>query len=128
MSAPDQRLGHVVDRRYKLLRLIGQGGMGAVYEAEHTVTRRLVAIKLLHASLGWSRKFIDRFVMEVQVAASIGHPNIVEVLDAGTDTDGTCFAALALLRGESVGSLLDRKNKIDPYDALRITIEVLDAL
>ncbi|MEI8255279.1 MAG: protein kinase [Deltaproteobacteria bacterium] len=122
------RIGTTVAGKYRLESLLGEGGMGAVYEAEHVVTHRRVAVKLLHASLGWSETFVERFLLEAQVATKIGHPNIIEVLDAGVDEDGACYAVLTLLKGESVARMLERLGKLQLADALTITLEVLDAL
>ncbi len=122
------RIGTTVAGKYRIESLLGEGGMGAVYEAEHVVTHRRVAVKLLHASLGWSETFVERFLLEAQVAAKIGHPNIIEVLDAGVDDDGVCYAVLTLLKGESVARMLERLHRLSLADALTITLEVLDAL
>src|ERR1700709_1864664 len=83
-ASNDQRMiGQVVAGRYSLVRLLGDGGMGAVYKAEDNVLRRFVAIKLLHPAAAANPAAVERFLREAQAAASIGHPNIIDILDFG---------------------------------------------
>src|SRR4051812_43995096 len=105
---PADRIGTLIADKYKLVRLLGQGGMGAVFEAEHQITRRRVAVKLMIGEHTWSATAVERFVREARIASAIAHPSIVEVLDAGTHTDGTPYMALELLEGESLASMLQR--------------------
>jgi len=97
----------VVGGRYELLKKLGAGGMGAVYLARHTATLGRCALKLIHdhAEDGHSHA---RFLREARAPAEIGHPGIVQVLDAGVDTDGTMFVAMELLSGQSYRGVLQR--------------------
>lgn len=97
----------VVGGRYELLKKLGAGGMGAVYLARHTATLGRCALKLIHdhAEDGNSHA---RFLREARAPAEIGHPGIVQVLDAGVDTDGTMFVAMELLSGQSYRGVLQR--------------------
>lgn len=118
----------MIGGRYRLLRLIGSGGMGEVFEAEHRFTLRRVALKLVHA---WIVKAYpggeDRFFREAQVAARIRHPAIVDVLDAGVEAEGTLYLVFELLEGENLEAAFSRQ-RILPRDLVRIGVRVLDAL
>lgn len=84
----DPLIGVVLADRYRILRLIGQGGMGVVYEAEHIALGKRVAIKLLLAGLAHDPEAVARFQREALTASQIGNPHIVDVLDVGTAPDG----------------------------------------
>src|SRR5258706_5885550 len=101
MALPDEqeRLGSLVGGKYRLISLLGRGGMGAVYAAENTWTRRKVAIKLLRPEYAADRNALRRFLQEAQSATQIAHPNIVDVLDLGLDDDGSLFMVQQLLEG-----------------------------
>src|SRR5690242_9917648 len=101
-----ERIGDLIAGRYRLERLLGAGGMGAVYEAVHEFTQRRVAVKLMHPSFARSRQAAERFVREAQAPSSIGHPGIVEVLDGGRAEDGGLFLVLELLHGQTLGAAL----------------------
>jgi serine/threonine-protein kinase len=128
-SVDDPMIGQTIAEKYVLGRRIGAGGMGVVYEAEHAVTHRRVAVKLMSgAEQQWTPVAVQRFLREARVAAMIGHPNIIEVLDAGTLASGLPYIVLTLLQGESLATLLHRAGVLPPRDAVEIAIEVLEAL
>jgi serine/threonine protein kinase len=121
-----ERLGTLVAGRYRLRRIIGEGGMGAVFEAEVVPGGQRVAVKLIKPEYSSSQEVNARFVQEARAAASIGHPNIPAVLDAGTDDDGP-YLVLELLKGETLADLLDRR-AAGPREALTIAAATVDAL
>ena len=122
-----QRNGSLVADRYRLLRVIGEGGMGAVFEAEDLVAGGLhVAVKLIKPEFITSTEVVGRFQQEAQTAASIGHPNIVRVLDAGSDDDGP-FLVLELLHGETLCDVMERR-ALGFREALTIAAGTVDAL
>jgi eukaryotic-like serine/threonine-protein kinase len=122
-----QRNGTLVAERYRLLRVIGEGGMGAVFEAEDLVAGGLhVAVKLIKPEFITSPEVVGRFQQEAQTAASIGHPNIVRVLDAGSDDDGP-FLVLELLHGETLCDVMERR-ALGFREALTIGAGTIDAL
>ena len=127
MADAPNRCGTVIAGKYVLTRRIGTGGMGAVYEARHKVTGKLVAVKVMHAHLAESAQNAARFVREAQAASSIGHPAIVDVLDAGTDQDGTLYIVLELLHGESLADVMERGG-LYTSEIARYGVELLDAL
>ena len=104
---PGQRA--VIAGRYRLVEFIAEGGMGAVFRAEHVLSRKKLALKVVHPYLCKGRHGVERFRREVSAAAAIDHPGIVQVYDAGVDDDGGFFMAMELLSGESLGDLLRRE-------------------
>ncbi len=101
------RVGQVLEQKYRLIRLIGEGGMGEVYEAEHTVLGRRVAIKFLHPDLASNEQALQRFFQEAKIAGNLGHPNICEVTDVGTAEDGAPYMIMPYLEGRSLRDVLD---------------------
>lgn len=87
--------------RYRLIRKVGEGSMGIVFEAEHVSIRRRVAVKLLHRRLVASAEMVERLRREAQVTSGLGHPNIVDCLDFGTE-DGQVYLAMEWLDGETL--------------------------
>ena len=121
-----QRVGSFVAERYELLRMIGEGGMGAVFEAQRHPDGARVAVKLIKPEYITSSEVVARFVQEAQLAAAIGHPNIAQLLDAGEDDEGP-FLVLELLHGETLCDVMERR-PLGPREALRVGAETLDAL
>jgi len=127
-AAVEREIGSVVAGKYRLLRILGRGGMGVVYEAEHGMTRRRVAVKVLHAHHRQTGDAAKRFINEAQAAGRIQHPNVVEVLDAGEDSDQSLYLVLELLQGHDLATLLMRQRRIDVADTITIIAQVLQAL
>lgn len=123
-----ERINTEIGGRYRAKRIIGEGAFGAVFAAEHTLTAREVALKILHPHLVQTEQIAQRFLLEAQTMAKIRHPGICQILDAGREQDGTIFLALELLEGETLEECLERKGKLPRPEALRIAVEVLDAL
>ena len=94
--------------RYRLLRKLGEGGMGVVFEAEHSELGRKVAVKVLRSGTGSSEIQATRFQREAEMVSRIGHPNIVEVYDFGHTADGCLYYVMEILQGESLRSRLKR--------------------
>jgi serine/threonine-protein kinase len=93
--------------RYRIVRALGSGGMGAVYEAAHADGGKLVALKLLAADLATDARSRARFLREAEAASKIDHPNVVKVIDYGAD-ESVPFIVMQLLRGEDLGHRLSR--------------------
>ncbi len=119
------RVGEVIDRRYKLLRIIGHGGMGAVFEAEHIVIKRQHAIKLLHPALGERPDIAQRFEREAIATGRLRHPSCVEVSDFGRLPDGALYLVMELLRGESLGDALEREGAFPVTRAVHVMRQIL---
>ncbi len=129
LSAYDtgKMLGTVIER-WKILRKIGEGGMGRVFEAEHTEIGRKVAIKILHPVYSRTPEVVARFRMEARAASRIGHPNIIEVTDSGTTVDGSFYFVMELLEGIDLAQRLQRDKRLPVTDALAIGTQVAQAL
>jgi serine/threonine protein kinase len=118
-------IGSILDGRYRIDALLGTGGMGRVYRAEHTGIGRAVAIKVLHSDLHRNREASARFQREAIASGRLDHPNITGVSDFGVLEDGACYLVMEVLEGESVGDRLARDKRIPWRDALAILRSVL---
>lgn len=127
VSSPRRPTGSVVDNKYRILRLIGRGGMGDVYEAEHHFTKRRVALKVVHASALATPEAAARFFRETEATAAVSHPGVVDVLDAGREPGGALYAAFELLLGQDFETAL-RSDRVRPVDVLRVGVRLLDAV
>src|SRR5690606_23569987 len=94
--------GTVVADRYRVERVLGEGGMGVVYAAEHILMRKEVALKVLHAEMCSMPEVVARFEREAIAAAHIDHPNVAAATDFGRLPDGSCYLVLELVRGRSL--------------------------
>ena len=101
------KAGELIGVRYRIEKLLGQGGMGAVFAAVNEATGRAVAIKWMLPSAARSKEAIGRFMSEARATAKIEHPNVIEILDVGEDR-GCPFLVMERLRGESLGERLVR--------------------
>jgi serine/threonine protein kinase len=119
--------GTIIDGKYRVERMIGHGGMGAVYEVTHVELLRKAAIKTLLPEYVGNENLIKRFRQEAFMAASIGHDNICEVTDIGTTEDGSIYLLMPLLKGESFEELLGRK-KVTISTVCDILAQTLSAL
>jgi serine/threonine-protein kinase len=112
---------------FRVVRVIGRGGMGVVYLAEQLVLDRLVALKLLAPELAADEMFRERFLRESRLAASLDHPNIVPVFDAG-EVEGRLYIAMRYVEGCDLGRLLAREGPLEPARAIALLAPVADAL
>lgn len=124
-------VGSVLSGRYRLEKAIGEGGMGAVFEATQLSLGRRVAVKVVKPSLASAADAEDltrRFERETEVIASLSHPHIVQVVDGGRADDGTLFLAMELLEGQSVRAVVRREGYVELGRALAIAEDVTSAL
>jgi serine/threonine protein kinase len=121
-------LNEVIDGRYRIDELIGEGGMGRVYLAEHVEIGKRVAIKILHPVYSRMPDLVERFRREARAASKIGHPHIVDVTDSGTTADGSVYFVMEYLEGVELASVIDREGALDIARALRITTQICRAL
>lgn len=121
------RVGQIIgDCRIRAL--LGEGGMGAVYLADHLVRRHRVAVKVLVAGSTDKRDLISRFLNEARVTAALSHPNIVQVLEAGQLADGLPYLVMELLEGETVGERLRRVHQLPVAEAVGVAVQTAAAL
>lgn len=125
---PDPLIGTVLEGKYALKRALGAGGMGAVYEAEHLVIGKRVAVKVLHKEFCSNPEIVKRFVREARSATAIGHPNIVDVFDMGTMEGGGFFQVIELLEGSSLQDALATSGPMSYARTVTILSQVADAL
>jgi beta-lactam-binding protein with PASTA domain/predicted Ser/Thr protein kinase len=117
------REGSVVDKRYRVLRRIGSGGMADVWLAEDSHLQRQVALKVLHSRYLQDQDFIARFQREAEAAAGLQHPNIVAVFDRGQD-DGVNYIAMRYVEGPTLKELIERG--LTPEQAVALVRQVLE--
>jgi serine/threonine-protein kinase len=113
---------------FQILRMLGEGGMGAVYEAVHPTLRKRVAIKVLRPELAVDGAVVQRFFNEARAASSIRHPNIIEVIDLGQLPDGVPYLMMELLEGESLAQLLAREGPLAIERAVDLALQAARAL
>ncbi len=100
---------------YEIVREIGRGGMGVVYEARHDIMERRVALKVLPRSLGERKHFLERFMREARSAGKLHHTNIVPVFEVG-EADGTYFYAMQYIHGQNLDVVIDELRRISRND------------
>jgi eukaryotic-like serine/threonine-protein kinase len=119
-------IGQICDEKYRIIRFLGQGGMGSVYEAEQLATGQRVALKCIEADLlARGKNSISRFQREAKALGAIDTEHIVRVLDAGADPETKApYMVMELLDGEDLQHLLARVEKLEPDTALRIAAQI----
>ncbi|HEX2691349.1 MAG TPA: protein kinase [Kofleriaceae bacterium] len=113
---------------YRLVQQIGEGGMGTVWLAEHTMLGRRAAIKLLHPMFTARPDIVTRFFNEARAATAIADPGIVQIFDFGQHVDGTAYIAMEMLEGEPLDRRVSRLGRLLVPDALRILRQVASTL
>src|SRR5450755_477132 len=121
-------VGQLVDNKYRIVRLIGEGGMGAVFEGENVRINRRVAIKVLHAAFAGNVEVMQRFEREAQAAGRIGNDHILEVLDLGVLADGDRFIIMEFLDGEPLSSRIKHRGRLMPHELAPLMRQVLVGL
>jgi serine/threonine protein kinase/tetratricopeptide (TPR) repeat protein len=122
------RPGELLAARYRIERLLGRGGMGAVFLATHLGLDKRVAVKVLDVSVENSPESLERFKREGRAAAAIGHPAVVEVLDTGTTDWGMPFLVMEYLEGPTLRAFFKVCGPFEPRVAVAIIVPMLDAL
>jgi eukaryotic-like serine/threonine-protein kinase len=120
---PDELIGASLGN-YRVTSKLGQGGMGAVYKAEHPVLGRPAAIKVLLAELSQRKDLIQRFFHEARTTAQLRHPTMVDVYDYGTTADGRAYLVMDFLDGESLETRVRTRNTLPWQTALQITRQI----
>jgi tRNA A-37 threonylcarbamoyl transferase component Bud32 len=120
-------LGNIIGG-HRIIRALGQGGMGAVYLAEHALLGRRAAVKVLLPALSQNPEMVTRFFNEARAATAIADPGIVQIYDFGYHTDGSAFIVMELLEGEPLDKRLERMGRLPAVDALRIARQIATTL
>jgi len=120
--------GQILDGKYRIVRLIGEGGMGSVFEGENTFISRRVAIKVLHSAAAGNEAVLKRFEREAQAAGRIGSDHILEVLDLGTLPDGDRYMVMEYLDGEELSARIERLGIIPPRQLASLVRQTLVGL
>ena len=119
--------GEVIAERYRLVSLLGRGGMGAVWRADHVSLNSPVALKFIDPGVSSSEEAIARFMREAQSAAALRSSHVVQIFDYGVDR-GVQYIAMELLNGESLNTRLERMGQLPPADVVRILTQVARAV
>src|ERR1044071_5455270 len=119
----DTRLG-----AYRIDRMLGEGGMGFVYEATHEVLNRRSAIKMLRPELATHKRIVTRFLNEAKAVNLIDHQNIVNIYDYGDQLDGSVYLVMELLEGESLDDLMRRRQPMQMPLLLHVFGQIAGAL
>lgn len=115
MQGPEQYVGEILDDKYRLERLLGHGGMGAVYLATHLGTERYVALKLISPQFMRNREFVERFKREARAAGRLRHPNVVDVTDFGfahVQHGEVAYLVMEYLDGCTLGDVLEEERRL----------------
>jgi serine/threonine-protein kinase len=121
-------IGATLSGRYLITRQVGQGGMGAVYEATHTLLGKKIAVKVLLEKYAKRDAIVARLEQEARLATSINHEHIIEMFDVGRTDDGRTFVVMEFLDGESMAELLAREGTLPEQRLLRIAHQAASAL
>ena len=128
VKAEENLVGTTLLGRYAVNRKIGQGGMGAVYEATHTLIGKRVAVKVLLDKYARKEQVVARLEQEARLASSIGHEHIIDITDFGQTDDGRTFVVMEFLEGESLSELLNREGPLPEQRIVDIARQIASAL
>ena len=120
--------GEVVGGKWRIVRLIGRGGMGAVYEAQNTGIGKRVALKFIDAEYAGNADIVRRFQREAEAASVVESAHIVHVFDSGTTDQGIPYIVMELLQGEDLRSRIRRMGTLPPGEAVHIAVQMLRGL
>jgi serine/threonine protein kinase len=128
MDEHDPLIEKVIAGRYRIVRRLGTGAMGAVYLARHLIMGRHDAIKVLRGEVAGDAETVARFMRGARVVSGIRHPNVCTVYDCGTIEDGSPFLAMEFVEGETLKELLEREGALSVGRAAQIAADIADAL
>ena len=120
--------GHILNDTYRVVRLLGRGGMGCLYEVDHLRLPRKFALKVMSGPSTGSTEYMLRFRREAEILASLDHPNVVQVMDWNVTADHKPYLVMELLSGEDLSQLLQRCGALPPRVALSIFAQAVAAL
>ena len=121
-------VGTILGGKFRVIRQIGLGGMGAVYEVEHTLTKHRRALKLLHGEMAEIPAIVTRFLREASAAGHIGNPHVVETFDAGQLDGGEPYIVMELLEGKTLAQLLEQSKLLGLLETCEILLQACDGV
>lgn len=124
----DPLVGTLIGDRYRIERVLGSGGMGTVYQAEHVLMEKRVALKVLHPTFAVVTSVMDRFKREAIALSRIAHPNVVSASDFGKLKNGSYYLALEYVEGKNLAEVLETDGAFDPARALWVALQIARAL
>lgn len=126
------QVGQVINNKYRLVRVIGEGGMGSVYEARHEMLGTTVALKFLHPELGRRAGLVQRFLQEARVSAQIQSPHVVRVSDVDQTADGLAFMVMEYVEGKTLQTLYEELyqtgQRLSYADALEYAMQMVEGV
>jgi len=120
-------IGELLGKRYKILEKIGEGGMALVYKARCSLLNRIVAVKVLKPQYSSDEEFVKRFRREAQAAASLSHPNIVNIYDVGKEQD-IDYIVMEYVEGKTLKDIIKEEAPLEEKKAINIALQICDAL
>ncbi|APR82034.1 Serine/threonine protein kinase PrkC, regulator of stationary phase [Minicystis rosea] len=127
-SPAEQLVGAVLNGRFRLVRLLGEGGMGAVYEADGINGEGKFAVKLLHQEFVKEEQVLSRFFAEAQTTRALQHPNVARIFETASAENGTPYLVMELLVGTPLATYVDQGQALPPPQAINIVYGLLQAL
>ena len=127
-EVPEDLIGHTLNERYKILELLGSGGMGTVYLAEHVLINKRVAVKVLSPAHSRKPDEVERFLREARAASRIRQENVVDITDFGYTSGGLAFLVMEYLEGEDLSTTSERDGALPWRRAVHITRQICAAL
>jgi serine/threonine-protein kinase len=124
----DPLLSQLVADRYRIIRKLGEGGMGSVYLAEHVVIEKKFALKVLALELARRSDLVARFLQEARSASRIGHENVIDISDFGQTNDGLVYIAMEFLDGKDLGEIVRGQGAMEWKQAREIALQICRAL
>lgn len=124
----EKYLGSVINDRYKIIKLVGTGGMGSVYLAEHEILRKKVALKILHYEQSKRKDTVERFKREAIAASNIGQDNIVDVTDFGYTEEGNAYFVMEYVEGRSLADIMKEQRVLPLEFAVAVASQIAVAL
>jgi tRNA A-37 threonylcarbamoyl transferase component Bud32 len=126
--SPESNIGRVLGNKYEIVRVLGVGGMGAVFEVRHRLINRRFAVKLLHEEYATDENVVERFKREATTTAAIGHDNIVDITDMGMSDTGELYIVMEFLDGRDLFGVLEESRVIEAERACHLMLQILSAL
>lgn len=125
---PDSLIGTIVDGRFDILALVGEGGIGVVYRARHVLMDRIVAFKMLRSEFMNDEIAFGRFQQEARAVCALNHPNIVAAFDFGVTGNGHAYLAMDFLEGEDLDSYIEERGALPLDQCFPLFLQICDAL